>query len=85
MIIITGTVDVDPERREAALIAAQPHMRATRALEGCLDYVWSADPLVPGRIYVYERWESREHPICSRVMAAKPLSETPSSSRVMTA
>ncbi|UCE87050.1 MAG: antibiotic biosynthesis monooxygenase [Deltaproteobacteria bacterium] len=60
MILITGTVDVDPEQREAALSAAQPHMRATRALEGCLDYVWSADPLVPGRIYVYERWQSRE-------------------------
>ncbi len=60
MIILSGTVDVDPEQREAALIAGQPHMRATRALDGCLDYVWSADPLVPGRIYVYERWESRE-------------------------
>ena len=32
-------------------------MEATRAWPGCLDYVWSADPLVPGRIYVYERWE----------------------------
>ena len=61
MIIISGTVDVDPEQREAALSAAQPHMRATRSLAGCLDYVWSADPLVPGGIYVYERWESRDH------------------------
>jgi len=61
VIIISGTVDVDPEQREAALSAAQPHMRATRSLAGCLDYVWSADPLVPGRIYVYERWESRDH------------------------
>jgi quinol monooxygenase YgiN len=61
VIIISGTVDVDPEKREAALLAAQPHMQATRELAGCLDYVWSADPLVPGRIYVYERWESREH------------------------
>jgi len=60
VIILSGTVDVDPEQREAALVAGQPHMRATRALDGCLDYVWSADPLVPGRIYVYERWESRE-------------------------
>jgi quinol monooxygenase YgiN len=61
LIIISGTVDVEPERRDAALVAAQPHMRATRALEGCLDYVWSGDPLTPGRIYVYERWQSREH------------------------
>ena len=58
MIIITGTVDIDPDRRDEALGAAEPHMRATRTLEGCLDYVWSGDPLVPGRIYVFERWES---------------------------
>jgi quinol monooxygenase YgiN len=59
VIIITGTVDVDPEQRAAALRAAEPHMRATRSLRGCLDYVWTGDPLVPGRIYVYERWERR--------------------------
>ena len=60
MIIIAGTVDVDPARREAALEAGRPHMEATRRFPGCLDYVWSADPLVSGRIYVFERWESRE-------------------------
>ena len=60
MILIAGTVDVDPQRRDAALDAARPHMQATRAQEGCLDYVWSADPLVPGRIYVFERWASTE-------------------------
>ena len=60
MIIIAGTVDVDPARREEALAAGGPHMAATRAQAGCVDYVWSADPLVPGRIYVYERWESTE-------------------------
>jgi len=60
VILIAGTVDVDPERRAAALEAGLPHMRATRAFPGCLDYVWSADLLVPGRIYVFERWESSE-------------------------
>ena len=59
-IIIAGTVDVDPDRRGAALEAAKTHMQATRAFPGCLDYVWSADPLTPGRIYVFERWASRE-------------------------
>ena len=60
MIIIAGTVDVDPEKREKALSAAEEPMRAVRAQPGCLDYVWSADPLTPGRIYVYERWETTE-------------------------
>ena len=58
IIIIAGTVDVEPEQRDAALEAGRPHMEATRAQKGCLDYVWSADSLVAGRIYVYERWES---------------------------
>ena len=35
-------------------------MKATRAQQGCLDYVWSADPLVEARIYVFERWETTE-------------------------
>ena len=60
MIIIAGTVDVDPEQRDAALIAGKPHMEATRAWKGCVDYTWSADALTPGRIYVYERWESQD-------------------------
>ena len=60
IILIAGTVDVDPQKRDAALEAGSPHMEATRAQKGCLDYVWSADLLVPGRIYVFERWESQE-------------------------
>jgi quinol monooxygenase YgiN len=60
VIIIAGTVDVDPERREEALAAGCVHMTETRKLAGCLDYVWSADPLTPGRIYILERWESQE-------------------------
>ena len=58
MIIIAGTVDVDPAQREAALLAGRPHMQATRAWKGCLHYTWCADELIPGRIYVYELWES---------------------------
>jgi quinol monooxygenase YgiN len=60
VIIIAGTVDVDPEKRDAALEAGKVHMEKTRQLSGCLDYVWSADPMTPGRIYVFERWASPE-------------------------
>ncbi|MCG8591308.1 MAG: antibiotic biosynthesis monooxygenase [Proteobacteria bacterium] len=58
MILIAGTVDVDPEQRDRALTTGADLMRETRTQKGCLDYVWSADPAVPGRIYVFERWES---------------------------
>jgi quinol monooxygenase YgiN len=61
VIIVAGTVDVDPAQREAALAAGRPHMQATRAQAGCLDYTWTADELVAGRIYVFERWESEAH------------------------
>ena len=60
MIIIAGTVDLDPEKREAALTSGCQHMEATRAQKGCMHYVWSADPLVAGRVYVYECWQSQE-------------------------
>ena len=56
MILIAGTIDVNPEKRDAAIEAGRLHMEATRAQEGCMDYVWCADPLVEGRIYVFERW-----------------------------
>lgn len=59
VIIIAGHVEVDPSRRDAALAAGAELMRQTRTQKGCLDYVWSADPTEPGRIYVFERWESQ--------------------------
>ena len=58
MIIIAGAVTGDPARREAALDAGRRLMEETRQLKGCRDYVWSADPAVSNRIYVYERWDS---------------------------
>lgn len=58
MIIIAGAVTVDPAQRDAALEAGRPLMEDTRDLKGCVDYVWSADPVVADRIYVYERWEN---------------------------
>lgn len=60
MIIIAGHVDVDPERREDALVAGSVHMMETRKLAGCINYVWSADPLTAGRIVILERWQTRE-------------------------
>jgi len=60
MIIIAGTVDFHPHESQAALEAGREIAAATRTLEGCLDYVWSADPVVPGRVYVFERWADED-------------------------
>ena len=57
MIIIAGTLDFAPEERDSAVEAARELSARTRELPGCLDYVWTPDPAVPGRMYVFERWE----------------------------
>ena len=59
-IIISGTVDLPPENLEAALEAIAPLVEGARAQPGCLDYDWCPDPLRPGRLRVFERWESED-------------------------
>ena len=56
MIIVAGSVELDPAQRDAALRDASSLFAATRTQVGCLDYVWCADPSSPGRVWVYERW-----------------------------
>lgn len=57
MIIIAGTIDIDPARFDACLEASVPLQKATRDDEpGCLAYCFAADPVVVGRIQVFELW-----------------------------
>jgi quinol monooxygenase YgiN len=60
MLIVAGTIEVGPGQREAFLKEREEAMRTSRAEPGCLDYVFSADPLEPGRVILFERWESKE-------------------------
>jgi quinol monooxygenase YgiN len=61
LIIIAGTIDVDPEQIEACLAASVPLQNATRNEEpGCLAYCFASDPVVVGRIQVYELWTDQE-------------------------
>jgi quinol monooxygenase YgiN len=60
MLIVAGTIEVDPADRETYLKGREEIMRTSRAEPGCLDYVVSADPLEPGRVMLFERWESKE-------------------------
>ncbi len=58
MIIIAGTIDLaDPSTRDDAVERSIPLQQATREEEpGCLAYCFAPDPVVPGRIQVYELW-----------------------------
>jgi quinol monooxygenase YgiN len=60
LIIISGRLCVDPDRRDAYLAACLTVIEQARAFDGCLDFTLSADPIEPGRINVYERWASDE-------------------------
>lgn len=56
MIIIAGTIELDPERRDEALTTAQPFIDGALTQDGCEAYTWSADLNSPGRVEVFERW-----------------------------
>ena len=69
-IFITGTIAIEPGRRDALLAAIGPLVRATRDEEpGCLEYAFTADTVEDDRIVVLERWRDEatlaahfEHP-----------------------
>jgi quinol monooxygenase YgiN len=58
--IVQGVFVVDSEDRDRFIEATIEGMRASRTEEGCLEYVFAADPLEPGRVVLSERWESME-------------------------
>jgi quinol monooxygenase YgiN len=60
MVIVAGHLLVDPEGREGYLEGCREVVEQARRADGCLDYALSADVLDPGRINVFERWESLE-------------------------
>ncbi len=60
MVIVAGIFEVDPEQRDAFLAGRVDRMRTSRAEPGCLEYTFSADPLDPGRVLLYERWARQE-------------------------
>ena len=69
-IFITGTIAIEPGRRDALLAAIGPLVRATRNEEpGCLEYAFTDDTVEDDRIVVLERWRDEatlaahfEHP-----------------------
>lgn len=60
MIIVAGPLHVDPDARARYLDGCVQVVELARRAPGCLDFALSPDLLEPGRINVYERWESDE-------------------------
>lgn len=57
-IVIAGQVDFAPESRGPALDGAGDLIAMALAEPGCRHYAWTADPHEPGRVHVFEEWDS---------------------------
>lgn len=58
MWIIAGHLTVDEDERDAFVEAHRDLVERARKAPGCLDVAITADPVTPGRVNNYERWES---------------------------
>jgi quinol monooxygenase YgiN len=58
MIIVAGTLRVNPADRATYIEVASAATTLARSAPGCWDFAQSADPLEPDRINIFERWES---------------------------
>ena len=59
MLIIAGTLTIDPDHRDAMLEAVAPMVAATRAESGCRAYAFTPDPDDPGLVRLYELWDDQ--------------------------
>jgi quinol monooxygenase YgiN len=59
MVIVAGHLVVDPRERASYLASCAGVVELARRAPGCLDFSVSADLVDPGRVVVFERWESR--------------------------
>jgi quinol monooxygenase YgiN len=60
MLVIAGHLVVDHSDRDRYVADCAVAVEAARRAPGCLDFALTADPLDPGRVNVYERWETDE-------------------------
>jgi quinol monooxygenase YgiN len=60
---VTATVDsrIRPERFDEFKQVLGDTLGATRAYDGCRSVLTLVDQDVPGRILLYEEWDSRDH------------------------
>ena len=60
MVIVAGHITVEPQQRESYLAGCVSVVERARGAAGCLDFAITADPIDPGRVNVFERWESQD-------------------------
>lgn len=58
MIIVSGWLQVDATERNGYVEQCRQVVELARAAEGCLDFSIGSDLVDPGRVNVYERWQT---------------------------
>jgi quinol monooxygenase YgiN len=59
MVIVAGHITVEPDQRESYLAGCVNIVERARGAAGCIDFAITADLIDPGRINIFERWESQ--------------------------
>jgi quinol monooxygenase YgiN len=59
-VIVAGNIDFEPEDVAVMLETARPHIEGAYTEKGCVHYIWTPDPHRPGRVQVFEEWETSE-------------------------
>ena len=59
MVIVAGHIVVDWEQRKSYLVGCKAVVEQARSSPGCLDFAVTADLVDPGRIDIFERWETQ--------------------------
>jgi quinol monooxygenase YgiN len=60
VIVVAGTVRLDPAKREVARAEMAKMITASRAEDGCVSYSYSVDVLDPHVVHVFEVWRDQE-------------------------
>ncbi len=71
-VIVAGKLYVDPQDRDRLVEGHRPIVEAARTHPGCIDLSISADPIEPGRVNLFEYWESPEALDAFRAVAPSP-------------
>ena len=59
MLVVAGTIQLDPTHRPAAEVAFDRMRAATLAEEGCLSYQAYLDRADGGTVFIFEKWRSQ--------------------------
>ena len=59
MVIVAGHITVEPQERESYVTGCVSVVEQARGAAGCLDFAITADLVDPGRVNIFERWESQ--------------------------